>query len=94
MTTSPMHRRVSFHRLSDFTWRPGQIEDASPAQMQGARQRWALHRVEGRGGRLSIIEADSRDEALRIASMHSAATLGEEGRQAVELIPVDFYLAR
>ena len=43
---------------------------------------------------LFIIEADSRDEALHIASMHPAATLGEEGGWAVELIPLDFYLAR
>ena len=40
-----------------------------------------------------IIEADSLDEALRIASMHPAAQLGEEGGWAVELIPMDFYLA-
>ena len=45
-------------------------------------------------GGLFIIEADSRDEALRIASMHPAATLGEEGGWAIELIPMDFYLAR
>jgi hypothetical protein len=45
-------------------------------------------------GGLFIIEADSRDEALRIASMHPAATLGEEGAWAVELIPLDFYLER
>jgi hypothetical protein len=45
-------------------------------------------------GGLFIIEADSHDEALRIASMHPAATLGEEGEWAVELIPMDFYLAR
>lgn len=44
-------------------------------------------------GGLFIIEADSPDEALRIASMHPAATLGEEGGWAVELIPMDFYLA-
>lgn len=44
-------------------------------------------------GGLFIIEADSTDEALRIASMHPAATLGEEGGWAVELIPMDFYLA-
>lgn len=30
-------------------------------------------------GGLFIIEADSQDEALRIAFMHPAATLGEEG---------------
>ena len=45
-------------------------------------------------GGLFIIEADSLDEALRIASMHPAATLGEEGGWAVELVPLDFYLAR
>lgn len=45
-------------------------------------------------GGLFIIEADSRDEAVRIASMHPAATLGEAGGWAVELIPLDFYLAR
>jgi hypothetical protein len=45
-------------------------------------------------GGLFIIEADSIDDALRIASMHPAATLGEEGGWAVELIPLDFYLAR
>lgn len=45
-------------------------------------------------GGLFVIEADSRDEALRIASMHPAAMLGEEGGWAVELIPMDFYLAR
>ncbi|MGF6722219.1 hypothetical protein P3T43_001566 [Paraburkholderia sp. GAS41] len=45
-------------------------------------------------GGLFIMEADNRDEALRIASMHPAATLGEEGGWAVELIPMDFYLER
>ena len=45
-------------------------------------------------GGLFIIEADSLNDALRIASMHPAATLGEEGGWAVELIPMDFYLAR
>jgi hypothetical protein len=43
-------------------------------------------------GGLFIIEADTHDEALRIASLHPAATLGEEGGWAVELIPMDFYL--
>ena len=45
-------------------------------------------------GGLFIIEADTHDEALRIASMHPAATLGEEGGWVVELIPVDFYWSR
>jgi hypothetical protein len=44
-------------------------------------------------GGLFIIDADSREEALRIAAMHPAATLGEEAGWAVELIPMDFYLA-
>jgi hypothetical protein len=43
-------------------------------------------------GGLFIIEADSHDEALRIAAMHPAATLGEAGGWAVELIPLPFYL--
>lgn len=45
-------------------------------------------------GGLFIIEADSEEEALRIAAMHPAATIGEEGGWAVELIPLDFYLAQ
>lgn len=45
-------------------------------------------------GGLFIIEADSEDEALRIASLHPAARIGEAGGWAVELIPLDFYLAR
>ena len=44
-------------------------------------------------GGLFIIEADSQEEAMRIASMHPAAQLGEEGGWAVELVPLDFYLA-
>ena len=43
-------------------------------------------------GGMFIIEADNPDEALRIASMHPAAQLGEQGGWAVELIPMDFYL--
>ena len=42
-------------------------------------------------GGLFLIEADSLDEALRIAAMHPAAQLGEAGEWAVELIPLDFY---
>jgi hypothetical protein len=42
-------------------------------------------------GGLFIIDADSRDEALRLAAMHPAAQIGEEGGWAVELIPMDFY---
>ncbi len=45
-------------------------------------------------GGLFLIEADSHEEALRIASMHPAAQIGEEGGWAVELIPLEFYLAR
>jgi len=44
-------------------------------------------------GGLFIIDADSQDEAQRIAAMHPAATLGEEAGWAIELIPMDFYLA-
>ncbi|WP_430420252.1 YciI family protein [Methylibium petroleiphilum] len=44
-------------------------------------------------GGLFIIEADTQEEALRIAAMHPAATLGEAGGWAVELIPMDFYWA-
>ncbi|MFX1681214.1 YciI family protein [Mitsuaria sp. CC2] len=44
-------------------------------------------------GGLFIIEADSPEEALRIAAMHPAAQIGEAGGWAVELIPTDFYLS-
>lgn len=44
-------------------------------------------------GGLFIIEADDADEAMRIASMHPAARIGEACGWAVELIPMDFYLA-
>jgi hypothetical protein len=43
-------------------------------------------------GGLFIIEAEDRDEALHLASMHPAAQLGEAGGWAVELIPIDVYL--
>ena len=43
-------------------------------------------------GGMFIIEADNRDEALRLAAMHPAATLGEAGGWGVELIPLDFFL--
>ncbi len=43
-------------------------------------------------GGMFIIEAGSRDEALRLAAMHPAATLGEAGGWGVELIPLDFFL--
>lgn len=43
-------------------------------------------------GGLFIIEASDRQEALRLAAMHPAATLGEAGGWGVELIPLDFFL--
>jgi hypothetical protein len=43
-------------------------------------------------GGLFIIEAESRDEALRLAAMHPAASLGEAGGWGIELIPMDFFL--
>ena len=43
-------------------------------------------------GGLFIIEADSQDEALRIAAMHPAAQIGEAGGWAVELVPLPFFL--
>lgn len=43
-------------------------------------------------GGLFIIEAESRDEAMRLAAMHPAASLGEAGGWGIELIPMDFYL--
>lgn len=42
-------------------------------------------------GGLFIIEADTREEALRLAAMHPAAMLGEAGGWGVELIPLDFF---
>ncbi len=45
-------------------------------------------------GGLFIIEADSQEDARRIASQHPAATQGEEGGWAVELIPMDVHFAR
>ncbi|MGA0572872.1 YciI family protein [Variovorax sp. VNK109] len=43
-------------------------------------------------GGLFIIDAATREEALSLAAMHPAATLGEEGGWGVELIPMDFFL--
>jgi len=40
-------------------------------------------------GGMFIIEAEDREEALRLAAMHPAATLGEAGGWGVELIPLD-----
>ncbi len=43
-------------------------------------------------GGLFIIEVDSCEEAVRLAAMHPAATLGEAGGRGIELIPKDFFL--
>lgn len=43
-------------------------------------------------GGLFIIEAETRDEALRLAAMHPAASLGEAGGWGVELIPMESFL--
>jgi hypothetical protein len=43
-------------------------------------------------GGLFIIEAQSRDEALRLAAMHPAASLGEAVGWGVELIPLETQL--
>lgn len=43
-------------------------------------------------GGLFVIDADSPEEAVRIASLHPAATLGEEGGWAVELIPMELHV--
>lgn len=43
-------------------------------------------------GGLFIIEAESRDEAVRLAAMHPAASLGEAGGWGIELIPMDSFL--
>lgn len=45
-------------------------------------------------GGMFIIEADNREEALRLAAMHPAATLGEAGGWGIELIPLDFFLGK
>ncbi|MDO9250558.1 MAG: YciI family protein [Hydrogenophaga sp.] len=43
-------------------------------------------------GGLFIIEAGSRDEAMRLAAMHPAASLGEAGGWGIELIPMASFL--
>ncbi|MDP3167649.1 MAG: YciI family protein [Hydrogenophaga sp.] len=43
-------------------------------------------------GGLFIIEAASREEAVRLAAMHPAASLGEAGGWGIELIPMDSFL--
>lgn len=43
-------------------------------------------------GGLFIIEAANRDEAICLAAMHPAASLGEAGGWGIELIPMDSFL--
>ena len=42
-------------------------------------------------GGFFIIEAAGRDEAVRVASLHPAATLGESVGWAIELHPIGFF---
>lgn len=42
-------------------------------------------------GGFFIIEAADRDEAVRVASLHPAATLGENVGWAIELHPIGFF---
>lgn len=42
-------------------------------------------------GGFFIIEAADRDEAVRVASLHPAATLGEHVGWAIELHPIEFF---
>ena len=43
-------------------------------------------------GGFFIIEAADRDEAVRVASLHPAATLGEQAGWGIELHPIGMYL--
>ncbi|HSV44693.1 MAG TPA: YciI family protein [Ramlibacter sp.] len=43
-------------------------------------------------GGFFLIEAADKEEALRIASLHPAATLGEQAGWGIEVHPVDMYL--
>ena len=43
-------------------------------------------------GGFFIIEAADRDEAIRIASLHPAATLGQQAGWGIELHPIGMYL--
>lgn len=43
-------------------------------------------------GGFFIIEAADREEAVRIASLHPAATLGEQAGWGIELHPIGMYL--
>lgn len=42
-------------------------------------------------GGLILIEADSFDEAVELASLHPAARIGEELNWAIELRPIEFW---
>jgi hypothetical protein len=42
-------------------------------------------------GGFFIIEAADRDEAVRVASLHPAATLGEQAGWGIEMHPIGFY---
>lgn len=42
-------------------------------------------------GGFFIIEASDRDEAVRLASMHPAATLGEQAGWGIEMHPIGFF---
>lgn len=43
-------------------------------------------------GGFFIIEAADRQEAIRIASLHPAATLGEQAGWGLELLPIERYM--
>ncbi len=43
-------------------------------------------------GGFFIIEAADREGAIRIASLHPAATLGEQAGWGIELLPIDRYM--
>lgn len=42
-------------------------------------------------GGFFIIEASDRDEAVRLASMHPAATLGQQAGWGIEMHPIGFF---
>ena len=74
---------------------------ADVAAHPGADLAWRVGIVPGTAARALAAELDREDaagllaaEALRIAAMHPAAQIGEAGGWAVELIPLEFYLAR
>ena len=43
-------------------------------------------------GGFFIIEAADRQEAIRIASLHPAAALGEQAGWGLELLPIERYM--